>query len=544
MPIDPRMVKWDEAPQIDPRMVKWDEPAKAESKADKLTRLNPMNSDMGQKAVNYSGRDAVSGAVRGAGSIGATLLTPIDMAAKGLGVQNSMIGRDDRREGMDAALGGMGADTSSSAYQTNKLIAEIAGTAGIGGTLAKGAQAAKAAPSVVNGLRTGGLDVAGQTGLLGLLTRAGTGAATGAATAGAVDPKHAAEGALVGGLFPVAAAGAGKLGGALGQYNKSKSDQALAEFSRKAPLNQTIRDSMDAGYVIPPNMVNPNFKNQVVESISGKQATQQIASGKNEKVTGALVRKSLGIAPDAPISQSTLENLRKTAGNAYAEVSNISKQAADDLEALKIARNEAQGWFKAYNRSARPDDLAKAKQARVLSDSLETALEQHAAQAGKPELIPALRDARKQIAKTYTVGRAINDASGTIDARVLGRMHEKGLPLSDGLDTAGKFASAFPTVAKSSQQVGSQAAHNLKSLASLAMGVGGSASMGPVGAALATVPFIAPPVARAAMFRTGAQKALVQQAPRAAQNSALAELLMNQELQRLLAKGAPVASAQ
>jgi hypothetical protein len=239
-----------------------------------------------------------------------------------------------------------------------------------------------------------------------------------------------------------------------------------------------------------------------------------------------------------------MEKLRKTAGNAYSEVSSLSPQAAADLEALKTARNEAQGWFKAYNRSARPDDLVKAKEARALSDSLEAALEAHAADAGRPELIPALRDARKQIAKTYTIGRALNDASGSIDARVLGRMSEKGLPLSDGLDVAGKFASAFPTVAKTPEAMGSPAAHNLKAMASALMGGGGFAALGPAGVAAAAVPFVAPPLARSLMFREGAQKALVQSAPEASKAAKLAELLQNPELQQLLLRSAPATAAR
>ena len=279
-------------------------------------------------------------------------------------------------------------------------------------------------------------------------------------------------------------------------------------------------------------MVQPSLKNQVIESISGKQATQQIASMRNSEVTEGLVRKSLGIPADVPLTQSTMENLRKTAGKAYADVSSLSPAAAADLEAMKLARNESQGWFKAYNRSASPEDLAKAKGFKAQADALETALEGHATAAGKTSLIPDLREARKQIAKTYTVGRALNDATGTVDARVLGRMHEKGLPLSDGLDVAGRFASAFPTITKSPMQVGSPASHNLKSLASMAAAGGGFAAMGPMGVAAAAVPFVAPPLARSIMFRKGAQQGLA----RAPGASALRGLLADssQELAPLM----------
>jgi hypothetical protein len=497
-------------------------------------------------AMNYSPTDTFAGAIRGAGSIGATLIRPFESGAE----------NDARRLAMDDALRSMGANPDSAQYKTAKLGGEIAGTSGIGGgaaaLLSKIPGAAAALPTLLPALKTGGMSAGGATGLYGLLNRVAGGAVSGGLTAGAIDPKDAETGMMIGAASPAVIQAVGKAGQAIGARSASAFEDAKNAFNRRGQINDTIRQSVDAGYKIPPNMVKPSLKNQVIESISGKQATQQIVSLKNSEITDGLVRKALGIADDAPLSAGTLENLRKTAGKAYAEVSSLSPQAANDLEALKVARNEAQGWFKAYNRSARPDDLKLAKEARTLSDSLETALEQHAASAGKPELIPALRDARKQIAKTYTVGRALNDAAGSVDAKVLGRMHEKGLPLSDGLDVAGRFASAFPSIAKTAQQSGSPASHNLKSMASLMMGSGGAGAgiaMGggllsaPLAAGAAAIPFVAPAAARSIMFRKGAQRGLVDAAPKASQIQGLLGMLSDQELQQLLLRSAPATSS-
>jgi hypothetical protein len=460
------------------------------------------------KINSLDGTPALAGAVRGAVSIGDTLLTPVDWVAKKLGVQNSFLGRDDRRQATDQFMQDRGIDPNSTPYKTGKIAAEVAGTSGVGGavanTLRKIPGVAQALPTLLPAIESGGMSVNGARGAYGAVNRVAGGAVNGGLTAGLVDPNEAGTGMLFGSMFPPAAKVVGyagqKLGGALGSK----------------PINQTLlntaRESVDAGYVIPPNMVKPGLGAQVLESISGKQATQQIASTKNNEVTEGLVRKALGLPDDAQLTQATLEGLRKTAGRAYSDVAALSPQAAADLEALKQARNDAAAWFKSYNRSASPADLAKAKQFRADADNLENWLEFHAAQAGRQELIPALRDARKEIAKTYTVGRALNDASGTVDARVLGRMHEKGMPLSDGLDTVGKFGSAFPSVAKSTQQVGSPAAHNLKSFGALLTGAGGFAAGGPLGLAAAAIPFVAPAAARSIMFSGPAQRSLV--APR------------------------------
>jgi len=485
------------------------------------------------------------GAVRGAGSIGATLLAPYDMAkdafaGKGLSLESNR----ERRAAMDEALKGFGADQSGLAYNVGKIGGEIAGTAGIPGVLAKGAQAVKVAPALVEALRTSGLSAGGLTGAKGMAARIAGGALTGGATAGLINPEDAGTGAIIGGALPPVVQAAGMAGKALGERGSQRFAEELAKFKRTEPARNTIKESIEAGYVIPPNMVEPSLKNAIIESFSGKQATSQIASVKNQKVTEKLVRESLGLADDAPLTKGALEQIRKIEGGVYRKIADLSDEASKTLEALKQARNDAQGWFNAYNRSASPADLAKAKEFREMASNLENALEFHATAAGKEELIPALKEARKQIAKTYTVERALNDASGTVNAKVLGRMYEKGSPLTGGLQQAGKFASSFPSIAQSPQQMGSPAAHNLRSMASLLMGSGGAAAAGPVGLGAAALPFVTGPTSRALMFREGAQKALVKEAPKLSKAAQLAQMLANPEMQQMLMRSSPAIAAQ
>lgn len=464
--------------------------------------------DQIEKVKNYSGKDTVAGLVRGAGSIGATLLAPVDAGLRALGLGNTpFLGASDRRAQLDPALQSMGANPDSQQYQTAKLAAEALGTAGAGGAVARGIsmapKLAAAMPTLFPAIQSGGMTAGGAKGIEGLLARAIGGAVSGGATAGLINPDDASSGAALGGALPIVAKTLGAAGTALGQSAAPKPVNPV--------LRQTIDDSLKAGFVIPPNMVNPGTINNIIESISGKQATQQVFSQKNTQVFEKLTRNALGIADDVPLSQGTLEGLRKTAGKAYADVSAISPQAAADLEALKQARNDSQAWYKSYNRSASPIDLAQAKQYGATANALDTSLEAHAEQAGLPELIPALRDARKQIAKTYTVERTLNKSSGTVDGRVLGRMYEKGSPLSDGLETAGQFASAFPTISKSPQQIGSVGTHNLKSLAAQAMGGTGLAALGPFGVAAGVMPFMTPMLARSSMLSNRAQQGLLSQ---------------------------------
>lgn len=172
--------------------------------------------------------DLAAGAVRGAGSIGATLLAPIDALARKAGIQNDFIGRTDRRESMDAALQGMGANTDSLAYKGAKVGAEIAGTLPVGGVLAKGVAMVPGLARLAPAIASGGISAPGAN----LLTRAAGGAITGGATAGLVNPEDAGLGAMIGGAMPGAAVAAGKVGQAIGRQLKPSAE--VAPLARRA----------------------------------------------------------------------------------------------------------------------------------------------------------------------------------------------------------------------------------------------------------------------------------------------------------------------
>lgn len=158
---------------------------------------------IGQDIKQGAGNIA-AGLVRGAGSIGATLLAPRD-ALEGL-ISRKMgapeLAPQDRRTAMDAGLEQMGAQPDSLAYKGGKLAGEIAGTAGAGGvvanTLASVPKVAAAAPNLINAIRSGGLSAPGAN----LLTRSAGGAISGAATAGLANPADAPGGATFGGQLP------------------------------------------------------------------------------------------------------------------------------------------------------------------------------------------------------------------------------------------------------------------------------------------------------------------------------------------------------
>ena len=160
-------------------------------------------------------RNLIGGAVRGAGSVGATLLAPIDIAARAMNKGQPIniggydIAGQDRRAGMTGGLQEMGVDPESTMYGIGKFGGEMAGTAGAGGVLAKGLSAAPTVasrvPGLIQALRSGGM-----TGP-NIGTRAVGGAVSGGASAALVNPEDVGSGAAIGAALPVV----GKAGSAI-----------------------------------------------------------------------------------------------------------------------------------------------------------------------------------------------------------------------------------------------------------------------------------------------------------------------------------------
>lgn len=187
----------------------------------------PVETTVAQDIKQGTG-NLVAGALRGAGSIGKTILSPIDALAravnggKPINVGGYDIAGQDRGAGMDAGLQSMGAEPDSWMYQGGKLAGEIAGTAGAGGAVANGLvrvapRLATAAPALIDAVRTGGMSANGATGLTGLAARTAGGAITGATSAGLVDPETMGAGALIGGAMPGVAQVVGKGARAVGR---------------------------------------------------------------------------------------------------------------------------------------------------------------------------------------------------------------------------------------------------------------------------------------------------------------------------------------
>ena len=395
-----------------------------------------------------------AGAVRGAGSIGATLIRPFESAQE----------NEQRRQSMDAALGSMGAETDSFGYGAGKLAGEIAGTAGAPGVLAKGAQALKAAPAIVQALRTGGFMADGLTGAKGAAVRAGAGALAGGVSAGMVNPEEAGMGAAIGGALP----GAGKLAGEAGK----RMGTALRGAEVISPeVKALAQRAADLGIDVPADRLGDSkFLNAITSGLnyvpfSGRAATEQKMTDQLAKAASNLVGENTSNLTKA------LRDAKSTIGGKFdsflksnvisvddvmkSNVADVLKTAEKELgpDALKPIQNQVAEIFTkgangqidgqaAYNIKKTLDRIGKgtgseAFHARQLRDSLMDALERSVG----PDAAAEFKLARQQYGNMKQLEKiAQNGAEGDISVARLANMKNIGnSQLQELADIASQF---------------------------------------------------------------------------------------------------------
>lgn len=268
-----------------------------------------------------------------------------------------------------------------------------------------------------------------------------------------------------------------------------QSDEAV-----NAVRDATLKEAKAAGYVVPPTNVNRSATATALESMGGKYATEATAAVRNQKVTNRLVRKELGLAETAPLTVETLKGVRSKAGQVYKSLQNAGEILTDDqyiddlsgiaqsvddvakdfpdlnlsaneeisklvdgmmkdkfssksaVELTKQLRKSASGNLSGMN-SADPAKRALGTAQRDAAAAVEEQLIRHLEASGKPGLGKQFDDARKLIAKTYSVESALNPGTGNVVAKNLAAQLKKGKPLSGEFETIAKFAQSFPKAA-------------------------------------------------------------------------------------------------
>jgi len=311
-------------------------------------------------------------------------------------------------------------------------------------------------------------------------TAALTSAAQQQATTGTINPAQVFNEAAVGGLLTTPTA----LTGAV------TTPRTPAVLDRKQQIAQA---AINQGATLPPTQVNPSFINSILEGISGKQTTAQVASIKNQAVVNAQARKALGLADDVELTPKVLQDYRDVKGQAYEAlksnnayytdkkfINDINAKSADlqklanttDVSAelnvingLKQMSFDGVGLVEQMKRlrydaernlmSGDPKNSALGKAQKFAANQLEDLAERNLQKFNQPDVMNNFKQARKDIAKSYTIEKSMNLATGDVSGAKLGSRSAAGKIVPSELQALADAAATFPKAFQNPATVGS-----------------------------------------------------------------------------------------
>jgi soluble lytic murein transglycosylase-like protein len=263
-----------------------------------------------------------------------------------------------------------------------------------------------------------------------------------------------------------------------------------------APLTQSQQVAQQAiaqGATLPPTQVNPTILNRLLEGFSGKQQTSQVASIKNQEVINTQARKSLGLAPDTQITPQVLQDYRNVKGQAYdalrsnpayytdkAFINNIDSRLQDlrklssttdvtreinVLNGLKQLRFDGDGLVEQMKRlkfdgeansiSMDPTNKSLGQAQKFAARQLEDLAERNLTKFNQPDVMTNFKQARQDIAKSYTIEKSLNAATGDVSGAKLGQRAAAGKIVPAELQAVSNAAAAFPSAFQNVARVGS-----------------------------------------------------------------------------------------
>jgi len=300
------------------------------------------------------------------------------------------------------------------------------------------------------------------------------------ATTGTINPAQVVNEAAVGGLLTLPTA------------------TVSAATTSKAPANLTqaqlvAERAIAQGATLPPTQVNPTLLNRALEGFSGKQQTGQLASIKNQEVINAQARKALNLPEDTVITPQVLQDYRNVKGQAYdalranpayysdkpflteinAKVAEVQKRgglvkSGDELnllnelkqlrfdgdalvEKIKVLRSDSDVNF----RSDKPDQVRLAQVQKFAANQLEDLAERNLKNFNQPDVMDNFKQARKDIAKSYTIEKSLNAVTGDVSGAKLGQRAATGKIVPSELQALADAAAAYPAAFQNVARVGS-----------------------------------------------------------------------------------------
>jgi len=300
------------------------------------------------------------------------------------------------------------------------------------------------------------------------------------ATTGTINPAQVMNEAAVGGLLTAPTASVSAL------------------TTPKAPANLTqaqlvAERAIAQGATLPPTQVNPTLLNRALEGFSGKQQTGQVASIKNQEVVNAQARKALNLPEDTVITPKVLQDYRNVKGQAYDAlksnnayytdkqfITDVNKRTSElqklanttdvsaelnVLNGLKQMSFDGDGLVEQMKRlrydgernsmSADPKNAALGKAQKFAAKQLEDLAERNLQNFNQPDVMDNFKQARQDIAKSYTIEKSLNAVTGNVSGAELGQRAAAGKIVPGELQALADAAAAYPTAFQNTSRIGS-----------------------------------------------------------------------------------------
>jgi hypothetical protein len=339
-------------------------------------------------------------------------------------------------------------------------------------------------------------------------TAALSSAAAQQATTGTINPAQVMNEAAVGGILTAPTATVSAL----------TTPRAPANLNQKQLIAQR---AMQEGATFVPSEVNPSILNNLLEAFSSKPQTKQLTSIKNAEIGNAAARKFLNVDPDTAITLSVLQEFRDKKGLAYDAlranptyytdkpfVNAISNKLNDlydlaptnnvlaeinTLKGLQQLNFKSKGFVEQMKRlkgdagTNLASPLAKDKNLgeiqRFAVNQMEDLAERNLTDIYKqPDVIKNFKQAREDIAKSYTLQKSLNLATGDVSLAELGQRAKRGKIVPAELQVLSDAAAAYPNSFQNVARIGSAPGPNLTDLAAGTVGAVSTGNAGALGA--------------------------------------------------------------
>ena len=247
------------------------------------------------------------------------------------------------------------------------------------------------------------------------------------------------------------------------------------------------------GATLPPTQVNPSLLNRLLEGFSGKQQTGQVASIKNQEAVNAQARKALNLPEDTVITPQVLQEYRNVKGQAYDALksnntyyadkqffTDINKRTAElqklanttdvtaelrVLNGLKQMNFDGVGLVEQMKRlrydgegnlaSMAPKDRSLGQAQKFAAKQLEDLAERNLQNFNQPDVMSNFKQARQDIAKSYTIEKSLNAVTGDVSGAKLGQRAAAGKIVPSELQALADAAAAYPTAFQNTARIGS-----------------------------------------------------------------------------------------